>query len=95
MLPPEPTTQLERELLDILQEECAELIEVASKVKRFGIDSDNHGEMIVTNKTLLLMEMADVQVMLDLAKRHYNLSAEELAVYMNLKVERLKQFSNL
>ena len=30
-------TEKEKEFLDLLQEECAEVIQISSKVKRFGL----------------------------------------------------------
>jgi len=91
----EPTTRYERELIDNLQEELAELVAIASKVKRFGVDSDNRGKMDYTNKHLLTMEMADVQVMLDLVKRYYEIEATYLANCMDIKVDSLRRYSSL
>lgn len=48
----------EMELLGILQEECAEVIQIISKIRRFGIDSTFHEGQ--SNHDLLNMEIADV-----------------------------------
>jgi len=50
--------KLHDEVLLILQEECAELIQAISKVKRFGLQE---------NKDNLLQEVADVLCMINLA----------------------------
>jgi len=59
----EPTDQ---EILDILQEECAEVIHIISKIRRFGMDnvhpSDGCQE---TNKSKLRNEIKDVLSMID------------------------------
>lgn len=48
----------ELELLGILQEECAEVIQIISKIRRFGIDSTYHEG--TSNHYLLNLEIADV-----------------------------------
>ena len=45
--------------LDILAEECAELIQAATKIKRFGINSF-HPETGETNALALIKELVDV-----------------------------------
>lgn len=58
-------TQLELDLIGLLQEECAEVIQIASKVRRFGWQSRN--PYIVdspTNQTMLEHELGDVRTIL-------------------------------
>ena len=45
------------EIMTILQEECEEVIQAVSKVRRFGM-SENHAALVV--------ELCDLQAMLDL-----------------------------
>lgn len=77
----------QQEILDILQEECAEVIQAVSKVRRFGIE-DNIEE--------LCKEIADVEYLIKLAKMNvyeiesFNYGRAELAKY-----EKLKVFSNI
>jgi len=47
----------EMELLGILQEECAEIIQIISKIRRFGIDSTFQNG--VSNQTLMNYEIGD------------------------------------
>lgn len=57
----------ELELLGLLQEECAEVIQIVSKIRRFGIESSNpyltDGK---TNRVLLEDETGDVECILKL-----------------------------
>ena len=46
-------------LLQLLQEECAELIQTASKINRFGLDFQS-GTKSVTNKEDFIIELNDV-----------------------------------
>lgn len=55
-------TSHELELLGLLQEECAEVIQIVSKIRRFGIESYNpYLNEYKSNRTLLEEEMGDVE----------------------------------
>jgi len=58
-----PLTPYEREILTILQEECAEVIVATSKLLRFGIGNTNPSSGVV-NTTELGLEMGDLHHML-------------------------------
>lgn len=47
-------------LLTILGEECAEVVQVASKAIRFGLDSTNRGQSPEDNKRLIERELAEI-----------------------------------
>ena len=51
--------------LDILQEECAEVILAISKIKRFGWDSV-HPDGGPNNRDRLAQELGDVEAMIDI-----------------------------
>jgi len=53
----------EEQIMSILQEECAEVIQAVSKVRRFGKEN---------NMEELCKEIADVEVMISLAKEYIN-----------------------
>lgn len=53
----------EKEILCILQEECAEVIQAISKVFRFGLDNFKPGQN-KTNKEHLEEEIGDLQCMI-------------------------------
>jgi hypothetical protein len=61
----------ELEILGILQEECAEVIQIISKIRRFGLDSVNPYDpehLRVSNLVKLHDELGDVQGMIELLK---------------------------
>ena len=67
------------EILDILQEECAEVIQNVSKCRRFGLNNvylNGSG----TQRENLVKEIGDVVAMIDLLKEHGIVSDEELDV---------------
>jgi NTP pyrophosphatase (non-canonical NTP hydrolase) len=57
----------QEECLNILQEECAEVIQAASKIKRFGLVGKPVNTTL-TNKESLEMELGDVLALVDLLK---------------------------
>ena len=62
-----PLTPRTIEYLEILQEECAELIQSVSKIKRFGIHSYNPFDVDkVSNVSNLITEMGDVIALITL-----------------------------
>ena len=78
----------QNEILLILQEECAEVIQAISKVKRFGLDN---------NKEQLEQEIADVLCMINLVFEHGIIEKNEENVKnrITVKQERLKKFSSI
>lgn len=55
------------EYLEILQEECAEVIQAISKIKRFGLDSYHPADPDkVSNFHHLIVELGDIQGMIRL-----------------------------
>lgn len=48
--------------LNQLMEECAEVIQAASKQKRFGAYSNNRGDNALTNREHLRLECMDVMI---------------------------------
>jgi hypothetical protein len=86
-----PLTPHEREVLEILQEECAEVIVAASKMLRFGIGNTDPttGE---SNKNAFGLEVGDLHHMLHLA---WELELYEGVVALegnHRKGERLKKY---
>ena len=68
----------EKEVMDILQEECAEVIQAVSKISRFGIDNFKPGKA-KTNREHLEEEAGDLLCMIQLMMEHGLL--EESKVY--------------
>ena len=52
-----------KEVMDILQEECAEVIQAVSKISRFGIDNFKPGKA-KTNREHLEEELGDMIAMI-------------------------------
>lgn len=86
-------TKLE-ELLVVLQEECAEVIQAISKCRRFGIDN-TYSKGTGTQRENLTKEIGDLQCMIDLCIERgiVEKSAVDLAI-LN-KQSKLKIYSNL
>lgn len=74
--------------LAIVQEECAELIQAISKLKRAG-NSDHPGRTAKTAMNNLYEEVADVQIMLDQIRLMYPSKAYD--AIRNEKLARLEK----
>jgi NTP pyrophosphatase (non-canonical NTP hydrolase) len=87
-------TDIEKEVMDILQEECAEVIVAVSKISRFGIDNYKPGKP-KTNREHLEEEIGDVLAMIDILLEKSVVSLEHLEIAKRAKIEKLKQWSNI
>jgi NTP pyrophosphatase (non-canonical NTP hydrolase) len=58
----------ERERIDLMQEECAEVIQILSKIKRFGFDDTKPGQPL-TNRERLEEELGHVLNMFEMMVR--------------------------
>lgn len=84
-----------KEVLCILQEECAEVIQAVSKISRFGTDSMND-HMGVSNKDALIKEIGDVIAMIYCLSSVVGFVTEdELVEASDAKIEKLKHWSNI
>lgn len=86
-----PLTAYEREILTILQEECAEVIVAASKLLRFGRGNTNPttGEK---NDAELGREVGDLQAMIDKITLAEIISRDHVIDGVVRKEQRLQQF---
>ena len=84
----------QEECLNILQEECAEVIQAASKIKRFGIHAFNPSlENSPTNLENLEMELGDLLAMIDMCKAAgIGLTDEGLERAKQAKMQRVKKW---
>lgn len=82
------------EILTILQEECAEVIQVASKLRRFG-RFNNDTLSGKTNIFLLQQELGDVMAMIDLLHAHDYVDLKHIHQLKHNKFEKLKTWSNI
>jgi NTP pyrophosphatase (non-canonical NTP hydrolase) len=84
-----------REILTILQEECAEVIVEVSKCFRFGPDQMMQG-VHVTNMQRLEKELGDLLAMVELiTENNVGITTNGLAVAKVQKFKKLKKWSNL
>jgi len=82
----------QEECLNILQEECAEVIQAASKIKRFGINNRKDGAEL-NNLQNLEMELGDVLAMIDLCREAgIGITTEGLQKAKEAKMRRLSQY---
>lgn len=79
-------TDRNRETLIIAQEECAEVIQVISKIQRFGISDDN--------RERLTAEVGDLLCMVDLLIEQ-NLVEADLTPAIENKRNKLKMWSSI
>jgi NTP pyrophosphatase (non-canonical NTP hydrolase) len=84
-----------KEILTILQEECAEVIVEVSKCFRFGPDQMMAG-VDITNMQRLQKELGDLQAMIELLiDNKVGVTTQGLKEAKKAKFEKLKQWSNL
>ena len=83
-----------QEILDILQEECAEVIVEVSKCRRFGIDSQ-HYKTQVPHKEMLEQEIGDVLAMIKLLLEDGVITVEGVEAAAERKIEKLHKWSNI
>ncbi len=82
----------QEECLDILQEECAEVIQAASKIKRFGVVGKNPTSPS-TNLENLEMELGDVVALVDMVvNAGLGVTKEGIEKARIHKMERLSRF---
>lgn len=79
------------ENLDILQEEAAEIIQIVSKIKRFGLYS-TYPQDETTNLSHLHQEIADFQAMVDVLTDHGYIDLAELSRRKERKLDKLAHY---
>ncbi len=82
----------QQEILIVAQEECAEVIQVISKIFRFGL---NEAYTDQTNRERLEEELGDLLCMIDLMEQHKLIDKEFLRRASAAKYSKLKQWSNI
>jgi NTP pyrophosphatase (non-canonical NTP hydrolase) len=82
------------EVMDILQEECAEVIQAVSKIRRFGMDNTKPGKP-KTNREHLEDEIGDLYAMIDILQELDIVSWSGIERAAEAKREKLKTWSNI
>jgi NTP pyrophosphatase (non-canonical NTP hydrolase) len=84
--------EVNREILLITQEECAEVTQAISKVFRFGMDDSHKGE---TNREHLEEEIGDLMCMIDLLIDNGIVSESAVMTAKNEKLNKLMTWSGI
>jgi NTP pyrophosphatase (non-canonical NTP hydrolase) len=84
----------EREVMNILSEECAEVIQAISKCHRFGLDNYKPGKP-KTNREHLEEEIGDLLAMVDILLDMDVVDGATLQQAKIAKIEKLKKWSNI
>jgi len=85
-------TDLDREVMLITQEECAEVTQAISKVFRFGFLSMHNGK---NNRQHLEEEIGDLCCMLDLLREANLINWQNVIDASEKKREKLRKWSNI
>jgi NTP pyrophosphatase (non-canonical NTP hydrolase) len=82
------------EVMDILQEEAAEVIQAVSKIRRFGL-TGKHPDKDYNNQEHLEEELGDMLAMIDILMVNDVVSWGNLHKAKRAKIEKLKKWSNI
>lgn len=82
------------EILQITQEECAEVIQSISKCFRFGIDNQ-YISYDKNNREKLAEELGDLVCMIELIKEYNIVDSVKLDHYKSEKRNKLSKWSNI
>lgn len=85
----------EKEILIILQEECAEVIQEASKIFRFGFDSCYPTDDSATARERLTLELGQVLCMVNLLIEKNVVSEDAMLTAMEAKKIKLRKWSTI
>lgn len=80
------------EILTILQEECAEVIQASTKIQRFGLSSEWNGS---TTLESLEKELGDLLCMIDLLLLAGIIDQDKLDLNKSKKLAKLKIWSSI
>lgn len=84
------------QILTITQEECAEVIQVISKIFRFGLGHEHiSSHRGITNTQKLEEEVGDLLAMVDLLIEEQILDPEHLSAAKQQKIQKLKVWSDI
>jgi len=83
-----------KEVMDILQEECAEVIQAVSKISRFGIDNFKPGKT-KTNREHLEEELGDMLAMICILEKMGVVNQDALEIATKAKIQKLKKWSTI
>jgi hypothetical protein len=84
------------EALNLMQEECAEIIQIISKIRRFGLNSyhPNDPEMR-ENRLLLNDEIGDFELLKRYLRDRGLIESELISERIQYKLPKLKKYTSL
>jgi NTP pyrophosphatase (non-canonical NTP hydrolase) len=82
------------EILDIMQEECGEVVQVISKCRRFGLDN-KYTEDSATNRSRLTEEVGDLMCMIQLMQEAGIVDIAEVMFAAGKKRVKLREWSKV
>ena len=80
------------EIFDILQEECAEVVQAVSKIRRFGLDESYKG---ISNREHLEEELGDLQCMISLLIKNGIVNESNMIKHAMKKRDKLATWSGI
>jgi hypothetical protein len=84
------------EALNLLQEECAEIIQIISKIRRFGFQSYHPGDSEkVTNYKLFNDEVGDFEHLKNYLIEALVIDPRHVEKRIGFKKEKLRKYSNI
>ena len=86
-------TDKQIEMMDILQEECAEVIQAVSKIRRFGL-KDKYGNKD-NNHDILIQEIGDVVAMIKVLLDSGLFTEDDIVKATELKLKKLEKWSTV
>ena len=86
----------EQSAFNQLMEECAEISIIASKIKRFGLDSYNPNDTEqTTNRTLLIRELNDLMAAIEIINERTDLDYSPDTKLIELKKQKVQHYENI
>ena len=85
----------DQEVMSILQEECAEVIQAVSKIQRFGFDTRWPEDSPLDNRGRMEEELGDLLAMIQLLIAQRLVNEHNLETAMQAKLEKLKKWSGI
>ena len=86
----------EQSAFNQLMEECAEISIIASKIKRFGLNSYNpHDPEQTTNRTLLIRELNDLMSAIEIINDRTDLDYTPDIKSIELKKQKVIHYENI
>jgi NTP pyrophosphatase (non-canonical NTP hydrolase) len=83
-------TPYQNELLLIAMEECAEVVQAISKVKRFGADTKYYYDPEFTNLDIVVNELGDTLAMIRLLIDSGLIHEDDLEIAKRKKLDKVK-----